>query len=147
MLQAGQLGQPSIPLAFPEGWLLDDEGASIREARVAPTDVAAALVGLGIASADLACGHSSFTLNNLLACLIATDILQVRCLSLQQHSLPLQDKRLTALPDQQQACHALCFAKGQCDRLCTMRPRQGLHSSAAGILFASHTACMRAALL
>lgn len=77
MAQAGQLGQPSIPLAFPEGWLLDDEGGSIREARIAPSDVLASLVGLGVASADLACGHSSFTLNNLLACLIATDILQV----------------------------------------------------------------------
>ena len=77
LLQAGQLGQRSIPLRFPEGWLLDEEGASIRQALIAPTDVAAALVGVAVASADLACGHQSFTLNNLLACLIATDILQV----------------------------------------------------------------------
>ncbi len=80
LLQAGQLGQRSIPLRFPEGWLLDEEGASIRQALVAPTDVAAACIGTAIASADLACGHQSFTLNNLLACLIATDILQVCCL-------------------------------------------------------------------
>ena len=32
---------------------------------------------VGAASADLACGHSNFTLNNLIACLVAADILQL----------------------------------------------------------------------
>ena len=77
--QAGQLGERSIPLSFPEGWLLDDGGGSITRADVAPTDVAAVALGVAVASADLALHHSSFTLNNLLACLIATDILQVSC--------------------------------------------------------------------
>ena len=76
-VQGGQLGERSIPLSFPEGWLLDDAGGSITRADVAPMDIAAVALGVAAASADLALHHSSFTLNNLLACLIATDILQV----------------------------------------------------------------------
>jgi hypothetical protein len=75
-MQVGELGDRSIPLTFPEGWLLDDEGNSIRQTAIAPSDIAAVLLGLGVATLDLTCNHSSFTLNNLIACLIATDILQ-----------------------------------------------------------------------
>ncbi len=75
-MQAGELGECTIPLTFPEGWLLDDDGNSIRETSIAPSDIAAVLLGLGVATVDLTCNHSSFTLNNLIACLIATDILQ-----------------------------------------------------------------------
>ncbi|EIE25839.1 peptidase A22B, signal peptide peptidase [Coccomyxa subellipsoidea C-169] len=74
---AGELGECTIPLTFPEGWLLDDDGNSIRETSIAPSDIAAVLLGLGVATVDLTCNHSSFTLNNLIACLIATDILQL----------------------------------------------------------------------
>lgn len=77
-MQAGELGSPSIPVTFPDGWFLDDEGNSITRTSIAPTDIAALLLGLGVATVDLSCNHSSFTLNNLLACLIATDILQAR---------------------------------------------------------------------
>ncbi|BDA44066.1 probable minor histocompatibility antigen H13 [Coccomyxa sp. Obi] len=73
----GELGSPSIPVTFPDGWLLDDEGNSITQTAFAPSDVAALLLGLGVATLDLSCNHSSFTLNNLIACLIATDILQL----------------------------------------------------------------------
>lgn len=34
-------------------------------------------LALGLASAELASGHTNFTLNNLVACLVATDILQL----------------------------------------------------------------------
>lgn len=34
-------------------------------------------LALGLSSAELASGHSNFTLNNLIATLVATDILQV----------------------------------------------------------------------
>lgn len=76
-LQTGELGSPSIPVTVPDGWLLDDEGNSITQTAFAPSDVAALLLGLGVATLDLSCNHNSFTLNNLIACLIATDILQV----------------------------------------------------------------------
>ena len=62
-------------MRFPDGWFLDESGASITEAQIAPTDIAAAAAGLGVATLQLL--HPHWTLNNLLACLIATDILQV----------------------------------------------------------------------
>ncbi len=39
---------------------------------MAPSDILAVLLGLGVASAELASNHNSFTLNNIVACLIAT---------------------------------------------------------------------------
>lgn len=71
------MGRKSIPLTFPEGWFIGEDGVSVTRVKLAPTDIAAALLGVGVASLDLACHHSSFTLNNMLACLIAADILQV----------------------------------------------------------------------
>ena len=62
-------------MRFPDGWFLDESGASISDAQIAPTDIAAAAAGLCIATLQLL--HPHWTLNNLLACLIATDILQV----------------------------------------------------------------------
>ena len=44
---------------------------------VALTDVLALLLGLTAASLDVASGHTNFSLNNLLACCIATDLLQL----------------------------------------------------------------------
>ncbi len=49
----------------------------ITDVELAPSDVAAVAFGLGAASLDLASGHKIFGLNNMIACLIATDILQV----------------------------------------------------------------------
>jgi minor histocompatibility antigen H13 len=83
--QAGQLGERSIPLAVPDGWFMDEEGNSMTRLSLAPTDIAAVLLGIGVASVDLACNHSSFTLNNMLACLIAADILQVDGLTMVLH--------------------------------------------------------------
>ncbi len=74
-LQGGQYGESSIDVNFPDGWFLDENGASISQAQIAPTDIAAAATGLCIATLQLL--HPHWTLNNLLACLIATDILQV----------------------------------------------------------------------
>ncbi len=75
MLQGGQYGESSIDVSFPDGWFLDENGASISNAQIAPTDIAAAAAGLCVATLQLL--HPHWTLNNLLACLIATDILQV----------------------------------------------------------------------
>ncbi|KAG2490650.1 hypothetical protein HYH03_011040 [Edaphochlamys debaryana] len=73
----GPLGELSIRFPLPEGFLLDEAGASIRQAELAPTDLVAVATALGLASFELASGHSNFTLNNLVAALIATDILQL----------------------------------------------------------------------
>ena len=47
------------------------------QVELAPSDVLALALGLGAATADVACGHTNFSLNNLLACCIATDLLQL----------------------------------------------------------------------
>ncbi|CAK0737011.1 hypothetical protein CVIRNUC_000840 [Coccomyxa viridis] len=71
----GQLGEASLSITFPDGWFLDENGNAVRQAQIAPTDIAAAAAGLSIATLQLL--HPHWSLNNLLACLIATDILQL----------------------------------------------------------------------
>ncbi len=44
---------------------------------MAPSDLLALALGLAAATADVASGHTNFSLNNLLACCIATDLLQL----------------------------------------------------------------------
>eukprot|EP00803_Ostreobium_quekettii_P011126 evm.model.scf_2095.3 EVM.evm.TU.scf_2095.3 scf_2095:13167-18023(+) len=44
--------------------------------RASGSDALAVALGIGVATVDLVLGHSNFTLNNMLACLIAADILQ-----------------------------------------------------------------------
>ena len=73
--RGGQLGEASLSITFPDGWFLDENGNAVRQAQIAPTDIAAAAAGLSIATLQLL--HPHWSLNNLLACLIATDILQV----------------------------------------------------------------------
>ena len=75
-MQAGPLGQTSLQFTVPEGLLLDDSGDSITDAQLAPSDIATILVAITAATIDLRAGHQDFTLNNMIACLIATDILQ-----------------------------------------------------------------------
>lgn len=75
--QAGPLGEANIDIDLPAGLLLDDRGESIRQAIVAPSDLLAILVGLTAAGLDVASGHHNYTFNNLLACFICADILQV----------------------------------------------------------------------
>jgi hypothetical protein len=45
--------------------LLDEDAEPVKEARLAPTDVAAAVLALGLAAADLSSNHGNYTLNNL----------------------------------------------------------------------------------
>ncbi|DBB05845.1 hypothetical protein WJX82_011264 [Trebouxia sp. C0006] len=74
---AGPLGQTSLQFTVPEGLLLDDSGDSITDAQLAPSDIATILVAITAATIDLRAGHQNFTLNNMIACLVATDILQL----------------------------------------------------------------------
>lgn len=78
MLQGTPLGQGSLDISVPDGLLLDDQGASITKAAVSPTDFLTALVAIAAATIDLKSNHTNFTLNNMIACLVATDILQVQ---------------------------------------------------------------------
>lgn len=75
--QGGPLGKPSIQLNLPAGFLMDEDGQSITDAKLAVADILTVILGFGLATADAMSNHSNFTLNNLIACLIATDILQV----------------------------------------------------------------------
>lgn len=74
---AGPLGQTSLQFTVPEGLLLDDSGESITDASLAPSDILTVLVAIAAATIDLRAGHQNFTLNNMIACLVATDILQL----------------------------------------------------------------------
>lgn len=47
------------------------------QVEIAFTDVLAVALGITAASIDVASGHTNFSLNNLLACCIATDLLQL----------------------------------------------------------------------
>ena len=76
-LQAGPLGETSLGIALPDGVLMDESGKPVSRAEIAPSDLLAVAVGLAAASLDFAAGHRNFTFNNLLACLICCDILQV----------------------------------------------------------------------
>lgn len=42
---------PQVPL--PEGLLLDDQAVSVKELQLAPSDLAAALLAVGLAAADI----------------------------------------------------------------------------------------------
>jgi minor histocompatibility antigen H13 len=70
------VGRQSIHLDLPEGLLLDQEGKSIKEANIAPSDLVAVMLSLAIAGIDVT-NSQNFTANNLLAALIASDILQL----------------------------------------------------------------------
>lgn len=52
-------------------------GVHALQVTFAPSDIVALTLGLALASAELASGHTNFTLNNLIACLVASDILQL----------------------------------------------------------------------
>ncbi|KAL6744843.1 peptidase A22B, signal peptide peptidase, partial [Haematococcus lacustris] len=72
---AGPLGERRLGLDVPEGWLLDAEGKAMTRAEFSPSDVLAVAAALGLSTAQLL--SQEFSLNNLMACLIATDILQL----------------------------------------------------------------------
>lgn len=49
----------------------------MRELRIAPADLLAIAAGVALATIDLQANHTNFTVNNILACLICTDVLQL----------------------------------------------------------------------
>ena len=76
-LQGKKLGLPSWRAELPP-WLLQDEGGQPpTRGEVALTDVLVVALGVGLASLDVASHHLNYTVNNLIGCMIAADILQV----------------------------------------------------------------------
>ena len=69
---SGPMGEKTFKVNVPEGLLLDDKGESVRTAEAAPSDILALALSLAIATAEVSSNHTNFTLNNLVACLIAT---------------------------------------------------------------------------
>ena len=68
----GPLGEKTLSFDMPDGLLLDEDGESVKKAEAAPSDILAVMLAVGIATAEVASNHTNFTLNNLVACLIAT---------------------------------------------------------------------------
>lgn len=77
MYQVGLAGVKDGRLKLPRGVAKDEAGRDLADIGIGASDVAALVLGLGAAGLDLWWGHTNFTLNNLLACLIACDILGV----------------------------------------------------------------------
>eukprot|EP00775_Hariotina_reticulata_P010035 gene10035-10191_t len=66
----------AVNVEVPPGLLADDEqGGSVQNVLISPADVAAVLLGMGLATYELLGHHTNFTLNNMVACLVATEIL------------------------------------------------------------------------
>ena len=70
----------NVPLP---AWLgaVDEDGRPLTMVQLSPTDLVVAAAGIALATADLAAHHGNFTLNNTIACLVASDILQLLGLS------------------------------------------------------------------
>ena len=80
LAQAGShpLGAQHLVVGLPEGLLLDEAGGSVKQLDLAPSDLVTLLLATGLATAELAGHHTNHTLSNLVACLVATDIMQVQ---------------------------------------------------------------------
>ena len=80
-MQAGPLGQKSITKNILKQLLdddmLDDNGNKVSTVTFAPIDLITALGAVTAATIDLQTGHTNFTLNNMIACFVASEILQV----------------------------------------------------------------------
>ena len=66
-----------IHLDLPSWLLKDGEGVAITSVDASPADVLGVVVGVAVATLEVAGHHNNFTLSNLIACMVATDILQL----------------------------------------------------------------------
>ncbi|KAI3431818.1 hypothetical protein D9Q98_010571 [Chlorella vulgaris] len=72
------LKQPVWHFEVPEWAQAEDEqGKVVTKSDIVPTDVLSVAAALTIATLDATANHGNFTLNNMIACLIAADILQL----------------------------------------------------------------------
>lgn len=72
------LSHKSIMLDNLPDWLLiGEDGKPITKTRSAPADFLGAAVGITMAATEVATHHGVFTLSNLVACTIASDVLQL----------------------------------------------------------------------
>jgi hypothetical protein len=62
---------------LPEWLLIDDEGEPITRSENSPAQALGLILGLGLSTAEVLTHHGVFSLSNLVACMVATDILQL----------------------------------------------------------------------
>jgi len=74
---AGPLGEKNLAFQVPKGWLIDEDGKDLTQGNLAVTDLLILPLAMGIATCDAWTNHQIYPLNNLIACLIATDIMQL----------------------------------------------------------------------
>lgn len=60
---------------LPPWLLLDENGQAVTRSESSPADFLGLFVGVALAALEVSTHHSVFTLSNMVACLIATDIL------------------------------------------------------------------------
>lgn len=72
-------GLPTWNLSIPEEVLVlkDESGNKLTSGTLSLSDILVCVGAITLATMDLNCHHSNFTLNNLLACTIASDVLQL----------------------------------------------------------------------
>eukprot|EP00879_Flechtneria_rotunda_P014952 GHRR01015622.1.p1 GENE.GHRR01015622.1~~GHRR01015622.1.p1 ORF type:complete len:310 (+),score=47.82 GHRR01015622.1:685-1614(+) len=73
----GSAGRPTFTLQPPEGFLRDEQGNAVGSMQYAPSDIAALVISVGLISVEVLGHHTNFTLNNMVACLVATEILSL----------------------------------------------------------------------
>eukprot|EP00892_Ulva_mutabilis_P012076 jgi/Ulvmu1/9240/UM005_0340.1 len=71
------LAAQSIPLTLPDWMLVDAEGNPAGRSGVSPAQLVGVALGVATAAADAATHHTVFTLSNLVACMVASDLLQL----------------------------------------------------------------------
>eukprot|EP01024_Parvocaulis_polyphysoides_P017632 TRINITY_DN17790_c2_g2_i4.p1 TRINITY_DN17790_c2_g2~~TRINITY_DN17790_c2_g2_i4.p1 ORF type:complete len:502 (-),score=66.56 TRINITY_DN17790_c2_g2_i4:231-1736(-) len=69
----GPLAKQSIVFNIPK-WLLEEENDN-AEVKSSPLDFVSLAIGIGLATIELVSHHSYFTLSNMVACLVAADIM------------------------------------------------------------------------
>lgn len=72
-----KLGLPTWAVDLPPGLATDEAGRPLTRGELALTDLLTVAAGVGVATADLFAHHLNFSLNNLIACMVAADILQL----------------------------------------------------------------------
>lgn len=72
-----ELAVQSIPLTLPDWMFVDEAGNPAGRSSVSPAQFGGVAIGVAVAAADAATHHAVFSLSNLVACMVATDLLQL----------------------------------------------------------------------
>lgn len=67
----------SIKVNLPDWMFVDEQGQPAGRSSVSPAQLAGVAIGVAAAAYDAVTHHTIFTLSNLVACMVATDLLQL----------------------------------------------------------------------